>query len=151
MKYVKPILLCMITGVLMGFFLYSGYEGKKDILPVFAEGKKVTFFRLGIFDNEEAMEKNTTQVTNYIYLIKDNKYYVYIGMCSEEESKNKIKGFFQKKGYMVDEESFTIDHKEYLTVLQKYEEMLKGTNDDTVIENIVNGILLKYEEMVTHT
>lgn len=134
----------------MGFFLYSGYEGKKDILPTFKEGEKVTFFRMGIFDSEETMEKNTTQLNNYIYLIKENKYYVYIGMIQSEPNKTKIKEYFGKKGYIVDEETFTIDHKEFLTVLKKYEEMLAGTEDTAVIENIVNGILLKYEEMV-HT
>lgn len=148
MKYIKPILLCIVIGVSMGLFLYSGYENKQLIFPAFKEGETVVFLRVGVYSSEEDMNQNTSSFTNYIYLYKNQKYYVYIGMTQNKDNVSKIKEYYQTLGYIVDEEQFTIEEKNFLEVLKKYDEMLYATTDSVVIGNIINGVLSKYEELV---
>lgn len=149
MKYIKPVLLCLIIGIAMGLFLYSGYENKKYVFPVFGEGEKVTFVRLGIYASEADMNQNAASFQNYIYLYKNQKYYVYIGMTQNQENVKKIKEYYQMLGYIVDEETFSIEHKNFLDVLKKYDEMLNATTDKNAIASIINDVLSKYEELVS--
>ena len=77
------------------------------------------------------------------------KYYVYIGMTQNQENVKKIKEYYQMLGYIVDEETFSIEHKNFLDVLKKYDEMLNATTDKNAIASIINDVLSKYEELVS--
>lgn len=146
MKYIKPIFLCILTGIILGLFLYSGYEKKKDILPVFLEGEKVSFIRLGTYSSMEQVEQNTASIPNYIYLNQGGKYQVYIGITIQNV--DKIKEYFKAQGYVVDVDVFQIQNKEFLKILKEYDQLLLHAEDTKVIENIITGIITKYEELI---
>lgn len=146
MKYVKPIVLCIVIGVLMGLFLYSGYEKKINLLPTFKSGENILFLRLGSYKDEISMEKSLENLDNYIYQKENDMYTVYIGITKLEENFKKLKEFYQKRGYIIDKQSFYIENKDFLEGLKMYDELLIKTNDDSLIETIVNGVLAKYEE-----
>lgn len=150
MKYLKPVLLCIIIGFLMGLFLYSGYEKNSSLLPVLKEGSTLQFLKVGVYDSEADMEKNVSKIANYIYLVKDEKYTVYIGITSTSENFKKIQEYYQTLGYVTSKESFYVGDKKFLEALKTYDQMLSNTNDKSVIENIINGTLTKYEEFVTN-
>lgn len=147
MKYIKPIFLCMIVGTILGLFLYSGYESKENILPTFKEVQKIYFLKVGAFDSEELMEKSAIGFNNYIYLQKENKFHLYVAITKEKDNVAKIKEYYRSLGYVVSEEEFKESNASFIAVLKTYDEMLKQTEDKTVIQNIVNGVLAKYEEL----
>lgn len=147
MKYIKPIFLCIIVGMALGFFLYGGYENRESILPTFQETQTLYFLKVGVFDSEELMDKSATNLSNYIYLQKDGKFHLYVAITKEKENVTKIKDYYSRLGYVVSEETFKESNKAFIDVLKTYDEMLKQTEDTTIIQNIINGVLAKYEEL----
>lgn len=146
MKYIKPILLCIICGFSMGLFLYSSYEKKETIKPVFKTKEKVYFLKVGTYKNENEMNESLKNTSNYIYKIDNNTYTAYLALTSKYENIEKIKGYFKKVGYIVSEEEIYIDKNNFIDILTTYDEMLINTNDDKVIENIIIGVINKYKE-----
>lgn len=146
MKYIKPILLCIICGFSMGIFLYSSYEKKAVIKPVFENKEKIYFLKVGTYKTENEMVQSLKNTSNYIYRIKDNNYIAYLAMTSKSENIEKIKGYFKKIGYIVSEEEIYIDNSNFIEILSTYDEMLVNTQDDKVIENIIIGVINKYKE-----
>ncbi|MDD3341144.1 MAG: hypothetical protein PHN72_02965 [Bacilli bacterium] len=147
MKYIKPVFLCMIVGIFLGLFLYGGYENRESLIPTFQEKEKLYFLKVGVYDTAELMEKGAANLSNYIYLQKEQKFHLYVAITKEKENVAKIKEYYSSLGYIVNEEEFTENNKEFISVLKTYDEMLQKTNDKTVIQNIVNGVLSKYEEL----
>ena len=65
-----------------------------------------------------------------------------------EDNAEKIVEFYKNKGYDAIIKKFEITNKDFLDLLVNYDEILKTTNDDTVISSIINQVLMKYEEVV---
>ena len=131
----------------MGFFLYSGYEKGKKIVPVIKEGETLYFIKIGSYMSEEKMENALTNIDYYIYKKEKETYHAYIGITKKKENTVKIKEYYQKLGYVTNVETYSISNSTFLSVLKTYDEMLEKTEDSKVIGNIINGVLAKYEEM----
>ncbi len=147
MKYLKPILLCMVTGFCMGFFLYSGYEKTQKVMPTMKEGENLYFIKIGSYLSEEKMENALKNIDYYIYKVEKETYHAYVGITEKKENITKIKEYYQNLGYVTNEESYSITNDNFLSILKTYDEMLTKTEEKKVIGNIINGVLAKYEEM----
>lgn len=147
MKYIKPIFLCIFTGFFMGFFLYSGYEKVDKIVPTIREGESLLFLKIGSYADEEKMEKALKNIDYYIYRKEESMFHAYIGITEKKENAEKMKEYYQKKGYVTNVEVHSIANTAFLSVLKTYDEMLLNTEDSEVMENIIQGVLSKYEEM----
>lgn len=148
MKYLKPIILCIICGFLMGFFLYSSYDKTTNLKPVFSYKEKLYFFKIGEYENIDEMNNSLKNLDSYVYKIDNNKYIAYSSITKNTENISKIKGYFKNLGYIVSEEEIYVDNNSFIKILDTYDEMLLNTNDTKVIENIINGVLNKYKEII---
>lgn len=148
MKYLKPIILCIICGFLMGFFLYSSYDKAINLKPVFSFEEKIYFFKIGKYKNIDEMNNSLKNLDNYIYRIENNDYVAYSAITKSNENISKIKGYFKNLGYIVSEEEIYVDNNEFIKILDTYDEMLLNTSDNEVIENIINGVINKYKEII---
>ena len=45
---------------------------------------------------------------------------------------------------------FYITNKSFVEVIDNFDKILEGTNDNVVISSIINQVLSKYEEVVIH-
>lgn len=131
----------------MGFFLYSGYEKAQKIMPVTKTDETLYFIKIGTYISEEKMESALQNIEYYIYKKENAKFIAYIGITEKKENINKIKEYYQNLGYVTSVETYPITNNAFLDVLKTYDEMLASTNDSKVIENIISGVLSKYEEM----
>lgn len=147
MKYLKSIFLCIITGFCMGFFLYNGYEKVGKIVPTIKEGENAYFIKIGSYASEEKMESSLKNIDNYIYKIEEDTFHAYVGITQKKENTNKIREYYQNLGYVTNVETYPITGETFLSALRTYDEMLEKAEDGKVIENIINGVLAKYEEM----
>ena len=146
-KYLFTFLSALVIGFLISnFFLkqYKSYDGIK----VSGTGEKLYFIQYGVFSNLESLEENTINLQNYIYNEADNFYYVYVGITKNEENANKIVDYYKKQGYDTLIKEFQITNKNFINILEKYDEILKETSDNTAISSIINQVLSKYEEVV---
>lgn len=150
MKKIMPFISCLIIGFFFGYFMYNQYD-KEKIVSTFSELKstKVQFLQLGTYSSVESMEKNTIDFSYYIYEQKEDKYYVYIGITKDEQNLKKLKGYFKEKGYIIYSKEFDINNEQFLESLTQHDELLRQTTDEKSIQNIMNQILNKYEELKT--
>ena len=147
----KKYLFTFFVAIIIGFFLsnfflkqYDDYNGIK----VSNTGENLYFVQYGVFSNLESLEENTISLQNYVYNKQDNLYYVYVGITKLEENAKKIVNYYKNKGYETIIKEYGITNQRFLDILLNYDEVLKNTNDETVISSILNQTLAKYEEVV---
>lgn len=147
-KFIVPILLALITGLILGRFVLNQYEFEGKIVPVGSKNKTAYFIQQGVYSSKESMEKNVSEFPYYIYSIIDNKYYVYIGITFLEENLEKIKGYYEKMGYITYVKELSIDNKNFITVLEQYDSLLKESDKEEIVGTVCSQVLSKYEELV---
>ena len=94
------------------------------------------------------MEKNLKAIPYYIYVVDNEKYYVYIGITFLTENVDKIKGYYEQKGYDIYVKQININNENFSVVLEQYDGLLKESSDPEVIGTICSQVLNKYEELV---
>lgn len=147
----KKYLLAFVMALVIGFFLsnfflnqYDDYDGIK----VSNSGEKLYFVQFGVFSNIENLEKNTISLQNYIYNKQDNLYYVYVGITKLKSNADKIINYYKSLNYDVILKEYELTNQTFLDLLNKYDEVLKNTEDVTAISSVINQVLSKYEEVV---
>lgn len=147
-KYVVPVFLALVVGLILGRFVLNQYEFEGKIISTINNSKQAYFIQQGVYSSESSMKENTKKFPYYIYMINDNKYYVYIGITLLEENMNKIKGYYEEQGYTTYVKELTIDNDSFITVLEQYDTLLKESNDSEVVGTVCSQVLNKYEELV---
>ena len=151
-KNIETIVVCVAVGFLMGQFMFHQYQKqeKQSALPVVQTTEKLYFLQQGVYSNLDSMKQNLTDFEYYIYNETDNKYYVYVAIIKSEENMEKLKGFFNQKGYDIYVKEISVTSAAFLEVLDQYEQLLSGTNDEKTIQAACAQILAKYEELVVN-
>ena len=147
-KYIIPTLLALITGIILGKFVLNQYEFEGQIIPTINASKQAYFIQQGVYSSKENMEKNTSSFPYYIYMQENDKYYVYIGITFLEENMNKIKGYYEEKGYTTYVKQININNDDFITVLEQYDILLRETMDSEVVGTVCSQVLNKYEELI---
>lgn len=147
-KYIYSIFLAILVGLAFGKFMLNQYQNPNSIIPVISNSFKIYFLELGSYDSEEQMKKSTSEFPYYIYMLKNGKYYVYIGITKNEENLEKIKGYYEEKGYVITVRDYKIENEAFLTVLEQYDTLLLESEDASIIEGVCSQVLTKYEELV---
>ena len=150
-KYAIPVILAVFSGIILGKFMLNQYDFNGKIIPTFSTTKSAYFIQQGVYSSKESMENNTTNFPYYIYVLDEDKYYVYIGITLLEENMNKIKGYYEEKGYNTYVKEININNDDFLTVLEQYDSLLSGSTDSEVIGTICSQVLNKYEELVLNS
>lgn len=134
----------------MGNIMFNQYKVKDSkVSPVSLETSKTLYFlQQGVYSSKENMENNLKSFNYYIYNEKDNLFYVYVAITGNKENLEKIQSYFKNLGYDLYVKEFIVENANFIEVLNKYEELLKQTNDNTTISSICSQILSKYEELV---
>ena len=148
MKKTFPIISAIIIGISLAKFMFNQYEKKKKIGTVFKNGEKLMFVMNGIYSSKDEMEASCSSLKSYIYSLENDKYYVYLGITKNLENFDKLKGYFNRKGYDVSERTLNINNDSYIELLDQYDILLSKTNDDDVIEAIASQSITKYKEYI---
>ncbi|MBR3363224.1 MAG: hypothetical protein IKG40_04840 [Bacilli bacterium] len=146
-KYSMPILLSLIIGVLMAYFVinqYKSYEG----ITVSKFASKLYFIQIGAYSEKSNMFDDMSKFSSYIYSTEDNMFYSYIGVSSSRENALKIQEYYKKIGYETIIKEKIVDNNEFNEILSQYDEILSKTSDDESIKVICSQVLSKYEEYV---
>jgi len=64
------------------------------------------------------------------------------------ENVDKIKGYYEQKGYDIYVKQININNENFSVVLEQYDGLLKESSDPEVIGTICSQVLNKYEELV---
>ena len=144
-KYLLTIIASLLVGFLLSFYMLKEYE-KTDIFPVFNESETAYLIQQGVYSSMESMQENTTHLTDYIYSVIDNMYYVYIGISLDSSNVDKIQKYYQSKDIDTIVKTTTLTDQEFIASLRQYDMVLNNTDDEDMIKEICKQVLSKYKE-----
>ena len=94
------------------------------------------------------MEKNSINLENYIYRKEDNKYYMYVGITKNKDNLKKMKNYFNNKNIDTNSKKFYISSTKFSESINNLDNILINSDDEIVINEIINQGLTKYEEII---
>jgi len=147
-KYIMPILSALLVGFLLAKFMINQYDKKENLKTVFNSYETLYFIQQGVYSTKESMEKNMSDFAYYIYNIENDKYYTYIGITKTKENSDKLKGFYEKLGYITYIKEINVDNIGFVELLNQYDQLLETTEDENTIKAICSQVLSKYEELI---
>lgn len=142
-KYFITIIMSLIVGFLLSSYVLKEYD-EIDIKNVFSEKEKAYLIQQGVYSSYESMKTNVN-ISDYIYSVIDNMYYVYVGMTLNEENVNKIQEYYKDKNVETIVKTTTLTDKDFISSLEKYDIVLSETNDSDTIKEVLKQILMKYK------
>ena len=146
-KYLKTFIFALIVGFFLGIICIKQYKDTKSI-KVATTSNTLYFIQYGVYSSKENMEENTINLQNYIYNINNELYYVYVGITKDKDNANKIVMYYQDLGYSTIIKEYEVVNKEYIKEIENIDEVLRTTEDSTVIGSMANQSLEKYESVV---
>ena len=144
-KYLLTIIVSLLVGFLLSFYMLKEYESV-NIIPVFNVKQTAYLVQQGVYSSMESMQENTSHLTDYIYSVIDNMYYVYIGISLESDNVNKIQEYYKNKDINTIIKTITISDNDLINSLRQYDTVLKETNEEETIKEIIKQTLSKYKE-----
>lgn len=146
----KKIVLCsilaIISGGILGKITFDRYD-KLNVKTVIKLDKNVYMLKYDTYKNKEDMLNNTSNLERYIYIEKDNKFYVYVAVAKTMDSINKLKNIYSGD---LKVEKVNIKNDGFIQNLDEYEKLLKSTYDTDSLKVIENEILSCYEKWVVY-
>lgn len=143
-KYIVTIIISLSVGFLLSNYMLKEYDST-DFLPVFNETKEAYLIQQGVYSSLESMQKNTSGLSDYIYSVVDNMYYVYVGITLDSDNVNKLKNYYSDKNIDTIIKTTTIKNADLISSLKQYDMVLKETNDQNTIKEIIKQTLSKYK------
>lgn len=148
--FMKKIVLCsilaIISGGILGKITFDRYD-KLNVKTVIKLDKNVYMLKYDTYKNKEDMLNNTSNLERYIYIEKDNKFYVYVAVAKTMDSINKLKNIYSDN---LKVEKVNIKNDGFIQNLDEYEKLLKSTYDTDSLKVIENEILSCYEKWVVN-
>lgn len=148
--FMKKIVLCsilaIISGGILGKITFDRYD-KLNVNPVIKLDKNVYMLKYDTYKTKEDMLNNTSNLERYIYIEKDNKFYVYVAVAKTMDSINKLKNIYSGNFKV---EKVNIKNDGFIQNLDEYEKLLKSTDDTDSLKVIENEILSCYEKWVVN-
>ena len=144
-KYLISIIVSLLVGFLLSFYMLKEYE-KTDIFPVFNESETAYLIQQGVYSSMESMQENTAHLTDYIYSVIDDMYYVYIGISLDSSNVNKLQEYYKNKDINTIIKTTTLTDQEFIEILRQYDMVLNNTSDEETIKEICKQVLSKYKE-----
>ncbi len=144
-KYLLTIIVSLLVGFLLSFYMLKEYE-KTDIFPVFNESETAYLIQQGVYSSMESMQENTAHLTDYIYSVIDDMYYVYIGISLDSSNVNKLQEYYKNKDINTIIKTTTLTDQEFIETLRQYDMVLNNTSDEETIKEICKQVLSKYKE-----
>lgn len=140
-KYLIIIIISLFIGFLFSYYIIKEYDDA--VLPTFLNGKTVYLVQQGIYSNYDNMINNTKAIDNYIYEVKNELYYVYVGMSLSKDNAMKIQNIYEFETTIA---TITLNN-EFIKTIEQYDSLLSETNDKDAIKEICKQLLSKYKSV----
>lgn len=144
-KYLLTVIISLLVGFLLSFYMLKEYESI-DIIPVFNTKETAYLVQQGVYSSMESMQENASHLTDYIYSVIDNMYYVYIGISLESDNVEKIQEYYKNKDINTIIKTTTISDNDLINSLKQYDMVLKETSEEETIKEIIKQTLSKYKK-----
>lgn len=146
-KNIKAILISLVIGFFLSYFILTRYKSFKGI-TVSNIGEEYYFLANGKYSSKEQMEEAGIDLENYVYRKDGVNYYMYVGITKNKDNADKIKKYYGSKNINIEIKEFYISNKRFSEAISNLDNILINTTDEVVITEIINQGLDKYEEII---
>lgn len=140
----KGIILCIIVGVILGTYLFSRYDKQELDFVLNDLSKTVYVFQYGVYESKDSLKNINVK---YTYELKDDKYYVYIGMTTKKSNIQKLENYFNNLNIKTYIKEIELDD-EFYNVISQYDLLLDEAETNDSIKIIMETVVTKFEEIV---
>ena len=137
-------LIFIVSGIIVGNNLYSKVDFK--LLKTFKENNDFYLLQLGTYDSKEDMQRDTRDISPKVYEIKNNKYYVYVGISSNINNINKLKDIYTDKELTI--KVINIKDEEFITNLRQFDILIDNTNNKDEVLTIEEVVLSSFNKKI---
>lgn len=145
-KKMVIIFIFLLSGIIVGNNLYKKVDLK--LIQTFSESNEFYLLQEGIYSNKDSMQKDTRDISPKIYEVKDDKYYVYVGITSKIENANKIKDIYIKDGININIKKIKIKDEEFINSINQFDILIENTDNKEEILTIEEVVLSSYERKI---
>ena len=143
-KFLTYVGIAVLSGLILGNLIYKQYEKEQNL----DNDYNTYLLQQGIYNSNAEMLENTKNLENYMFIEKNNKYYVYVGISTKKDNAEKVKEVFSDNDIDVSIKRSVIDNIEFMSNLEQFDILLDSASTNEDIMSINEVILSSYEEMV---
>lgn len=139
----------VLLGTLTGIYIFNSY--KNNSIGTFKESYNYYFLQEGVYSNEEIMRENTKELDNKLIDIENDKYYVYLGITTDQNVSDKIKQIYKNKGYQIYIKEVKLASEEFYNNVVQFDLLINNTEKEHEILTIEEVVLANYEEIIKNS
>ena len=139
----KKNLIIILMALLSGFAVISIIFLMVN-KPLKEQKNMITVFQVGVFKNEVNALAKAKKYKGIVHKEK-NYYRVYIAAYQNDEIIAKMKSYYESNGISIYLKKVKVS-QEYLNTINKYENLLQNSNDQTIYANLNELLISKLEE-----
>lgn len=139
-------LLFLSIGAMFGNYFYTNV--KEKLQTTFSSGSTYYFIQEGVYTTKDIMEENVKNITTRVVDLKNDKYYVYLGITKDYEVAQKIKSIYEEEGYQLYIKEMNLSNEEFYNNVIQFDMLIKNTNSKEEILTIEEVVLANYEEII---
>ena len=143
MKY--RFVLLIIVFIFLGYFaskLFNEYTSKNN------NDYNTYLLQAGVYTSDKILNESTKNLSMYVVDKENGKYYVYVGVTTDKNNKEKLEKFFENKNIDIYSKKTYIGNESFINHLKQYDILLNELTDDKDISRINEVILDSYKELI---
>ncbi len=140
------MVVAIISGAFLGNFLFERY--KEEDKAVLKETNSLYFFIEGVYNNKSQAEKSSENVKVKLITKEDANYVTYLAITKDEANLEKLEKLFKKLKVNATIKKMSINNKEFLTILEQMDLLLKKTNQNEELLAVNEVVLSNYQDLV---
>lgn len=144
-KVIVPIFFSILVGFLFGKVIFNNYED--NTVNAFNEGEKLYFIEIGEYESETDVKK-IKNVDDFLTILENDTYKVYVGITKSKENSQKIKEFYSDTYNNISVREKYVDNETFIIQLKEYDKVLSIINKLDDLSSVQKIIFSNYEEMV---
>lgn len=144
---IKRIFFVLIISCTLGSLIGIVFHNKisSDVFA-FNEGYPLYFIRQGVYTDKDILDVNTESIDPKLIINKDNKYYVYVGITSNEKIAKQIEEIYDDMNIEVNKTQMSVNDESFVNNVKQFDSIILSSKKDEIL-NVEEVILSNYEEV----
>ncbi len=138
----KIVLVIVLISLVFGMGIYKHYKNSSKY------DTKLYVLQVGAYKDYDNIVKNTKYYDNYMVYFEEGLYKLFVGVSLDQEVYNKIKDTYVKDISSI-ERIYVVNNDEFIENINKYDQVLKNTNDIENMNLIIKEELKLLEQVLT--
>lgn len=148
-KLIRSVILPLLFAVFLGFYgakiTYDFYRIKENVTKVSHNAYAIQY---GVYTSADTLNKNISDLDDYVVSLEDGKYYVYLGFTTSYKNLNKLRNIYEDNDMEVYTKEIFIDNTEFVSNLEQFDVLIDSVSKEDDILSINEAILSSYDEII---